>query len=135
VDNNWRYHSKHLSRLKGQGSADTTGHPILDLLHLSSLAQPSFFGAQAERLFKVPAKPVAPNSRRPDASYCFSESHDEDSPLQPHVKVGPFAARQPWKFPAPRIKYGVPKTRPTCDSRLPPLTDAFIDEFSGGLCQ
>lgn len=34
VDNNGRYHSKHLNELKGQGSADTTVYTILDLLNM-----------------------------------------------------------------------------------------------------
>jgi len=34
VDKNGRYHSKHLSGLKGPGSADTTVYTILDLLKI-----------------------------------------------------------------------------------------------------
>ena len=41
VDNNWRYHSKHLSRLKGQGSVDTTGTPYL--IYSICLLWPSLF--------------------------------------------------------------------------------------------
>ena len=62
VDNNWRYHLKHLSGLKGQASAVATGCTLLHLLHLSSLAQ-FFFGAPAERPFKVPTNPAVPNRR------------------------------------------------------------------------
>ncbi len=67
VDNNGRYHSKHLSGLKGQVSAGATGYTLLDLLHLSSLAQSFFFRAPAERLFKAPTNPSVPNSRTSDA--------------------------------------------------------------------